>query len=219
MCLRGHHRICLGIGLLHLVIVSITLESCVIGVLTVYNDLRSSDHQCCVLARRKLTYFTSSKTFATSASEPKSSFKIAGGFARVKPVPTTSQPCLWNAFTTCRPSRPVAPVIRALFAMISWCCAVVQICRELRRSAKWRLVDTFSFTFTWQSGYQFIGSFITVFADLFFTMDYERPCAMKKNISCEKVGFQRFPSTPKHTWSGHGYSFQLAKTQSRTNPH
>jgi hypothetical protein len=53
----------------------------------------------------------------------------------------------------------------------------------------------------------------------FFTRIHEGPQAMKKDFSCEKVGFQKFPSRPKPTWSGHGYSFQLAKTQSRTNPH
>ena len=30
---------------------------------------------------------------------------------------------------------------------------------------------------------------------------------MKKGFSCKKVGFQKFPSRPKPTWSGHGYSF------------
>ncbi len=47
----------------------------------------------------------------------------------------------------------------------------------------------------------------------------EGPFAMKKEISVEKIGFQRFPTRPKPNRSGHGYSFQLAKTQSRTNPH
>lgn len=34
----------------------------------------------------------------------------------------------------------------------------------------------------------------------------------KKGFSFEKFGLQKFPSRPKPTWSGHGYSFQLAKT-------
>lgn len=57
---------------------------------------------------------------ATSDSEPRSSFTIEGGFARVNPVPVVSHPARWKAFTTCLPSRPVAPVIRAVFAMMCW---------------------------------------------------------------------------------------------------
>jgi len=53
-----------------------------------------------------------------SASEPRSSFRVAGGFARANPVPTTAQSCLSKALTTCLPSRPVAPVMRAVFAMV-----------------------------------------------------------------------------------------------------
>jgi hypothetical protein len=64
------------------------------------------------------TYLTSSRALETSASLPRSSFRIDGGLARVKPVPTTFQLALWNAFTTCLPSRPVAPVIIAVFAIV-----------------------------------------------------------------------------------------------------
>jgi hypothetical protein len=60
---------------------------------------------------------TSSRTASTKDEELRSSLMIEGGFARVNPVPTTSKPCLWNAFTTCLPSRPVAPVTRAVFVM------------------------------------------------------------------------------------------------------
>lgn len=61
---------------------------------------------------------TSSRVFATSASEPRSSFKIVGGLARVKPVPFTSQPLRSKLLATCLPSRPVAPVMRAVLAMV-----------------------------------------------------------------------------------------------------
>jgi hypothetical protein len=64
-----------------------------------------------------MAYLTSSMVLTTSASEPRSSFKMAGGLAREKPVPTTFQSCLLKAVTTCRPRRPVAPVIRAVLAM------------------------------------------------------------------------------------------------------
>jgi hypothetical protein len=53
-----------------------------------------------------------------SASEPRSSFRVAGGFARANPVPTTVQSFLSKAVATCLPSRPVAPVMRAVFAMV-----------------------------------------------------------------------------------------------------
>jgi hypothetical protein len=33
-----------------------------------------------------------------------------------------------------------------------------------------------------------------------------------EKVSFEKVGFQRFPTRPRPSRSGHGYSFQLAKT-------
>jgi len=66
----------------------------------------------------ELTYLTSLRTLATSDSEPRSSFKIVGGFARVNPVPTTSHPFRSNALTTCLPSRPVAPVTSAIFAIV-----------------------------------------------------------------------------------------------------
>ena len=65
----------------------------------------------------KWTYLTSSSVFATCSWEPKSSFKIPA-FTRVNPVPTTSQLCLWNALTTCLPSRPVAPVTRAVLVIV-----------------------------------------------------------------------------------------------------
>ncbi len=61
---------------------------------------------------------TSLRAVATSSSELISSFKIVGGFARVNPVPLTSQPARSKALTTCLPSRPVAPVMRAVFAMV-----------------------------------------------------------------------------------------------------
>lgn len=83
--------------------------------------------------RESWTHFTPSSIFATSDSEARSSFTIEGGFARVNPVPTTSHPCLWNAFTTCLPSRPVAPVMRAVFAI------VVQLSGELGGSRSQRV--------------------------------------------------------------------------------
>ena len=58
------------------------------------------------------------------ASEPRSSFKIDGGFARVNPVPTTCHSFLSNAVTTCRPSRPVAPVMRAVLVIAMFSCVV-----------------------------------------------------------------------------------------------
>jgi len=35
----------------------------------------------------------------------------------------------------------------------------------------------------------------------------QRTTSNEKGFSFEKVGFQKFPSRPKPTWSGHGYSF------------
>jgi hypothetical protein len=64
------------------------------------------------------TYLTSSRALETSASLPRSSFRIDGGLARVNPVPMTFQLALWKAFTTCLPSRPVAPVMIAVFAIV-----------------------------------------------------------------------------------------------------
>jgi hypothetical protein len=65
-----------------------------------------------------VTYLTSSMTFLTSTSDPRSTFKIESGDARVNPVPTTSQLPLLNSFTTCLPRKPVAPVMRAFLAMV-----------------------------------------------------------------------------------------------------
>lgn len=64
------------------------------------------------------TNLTCSRVAATSASEPRSSFKIVGGLARVNPVPLASHPAPLNPLRTCRPSRPVAPVMRAILAMV-----------------------------------------------------------------------------------------------------
>ena len=61
---------------------------------------------------------TSSRTLEIDASLPRSSFMIDGGLARVNPVPTTFQPPLWKDLTTCLPSRPVAPVTSAVFAIV-----------------------------------------------------------------------------------------------------
>jgi hypothetical protein len=52
--------------------------------------------------------FSSSKTRLISSSLSKSSLTIDGGFARVKPVPTTFQCANSNDLATSRPSRPLA---------------------------------------------------------------------------------------------------------------
>ena len=54
----------------------------------------------------------------TASVSPRSSLMMDGGEARVKPVPTTSHPSLWNATTTFRPSRPEAPVMRTFLDMM-----------------------------------------------------------------------------------------------------
>ena len=83
-------------------------------------EVFSSNLSACTAAyvTRRVTHLASSRTASTEAEELRSSLMIEGGFARVNPVPTTSNPCLWNALTTCLPSRPVAPVIRAVFVMM-----------------------------------------------------------------------------------------------------
>ena len=69
-------------------------------------------------ATKECAYLTSSRILSTSTAEPRSSFKTEGGAARVRPVPTTSQPARSKTLTTCLPSRPVAPVMSTFFDML-----------------------------------------------------------------------------------------------------
>lgn len=91
---------------------------------TMYHDLRSSHPRACplvaplIIEGSVMYYLTSSIVFATSDSEPRSTFKIVGGLARENPVPTAFQSSRSNAFTTCLPSKPVAPVMSAVFAIV-----------------------------------------------------------------------------------------------------
>jgi hypothetical protein len=64
------------------------------------------------------TYFDSSRALITSGSDPRSTLRIDGGFARVNPVPVTFQSARSKALRTCRPRRPVAPVMRQDLAIV-----------------------------------------------------------------------------------------------------
>lgn len=62
-------------------------------------------------------YLISSRAVVISGWLFRSSLR-RGRDAREKPVPLTSQPARENALTTCRPRRPVAPVMRTVFAIL-----------------------------------------------------------------------------------------------------
>lgn len=62
-------------------------------------------------------YLTSSKSVETAEASARSSLRIEGPDLE-KPVPMASQPASCKAFCTWRPSRPVAPVTRAVLAMV-----------------------------------------------------------------------------------------------------
>lgn len=65
------------------------------------------------------TYFTSSMVLSTAARSERSSLTICGGDALEKPVPTASQSLdSEKVRRTCRPSRPVAPVMSATCGMV-----------------------------------------------------------------------------------------------------
>ena len=193
---------------------------------------------------------TSPRVLATSDSEPRSSFTIEGGFARVNPVPVVSHPARWKAFTTCLPSRPVAPVIRAVFAIMCWrlsdesgSCEVGDLELEphsqhagLYEINKLGASNHVHVRHSSRSQSKIGNSTISRSFNSVVSMCCRRRevlqrlkillhgnpkglFAMKKKISSEKFEFQRFPTRPRPSRSGHGYSFQLAKTQSRTNPH
>lgn len=66
----------------------------------------------------------SSMAADTASWEFRSSLMIEGGLARVNPVPTTVQPAREKAFTTCRPRRPVAPVMRTVLGIVVVFCGV-----------------------------------------------------------------------------------------------
>lgn len=59
------------------------------------------------------------RAFSTSAALARSTFRTDTPSAREKPVPLTVQSFLSKALTTWRPSRPVAPVTRTVFADIA----------------------------------------------------------------------------------------------------
>ena len=59
-------------------------------------------------------YDSVASSSVTAVWSVRSSLWIEGGFAREKPVPTVLQPALLKADITCRPSRPVAPVMRTV---------------------------------------------------------------------------------------------------------
>ena len=62
-------------------------------------------------------YFVEDRISAIEDLELRSSLRIEDE-ARVKPVLITSQSFLWKALTTCRPRRPVAPVMRTFWVMV-----------------------------------------------------------------------------------------------------
>ena len=98
------------------------------------------------MAEAVCAYLTASRVFATSTSDPRSSFRIDGGLARVKPVPVTSQPALSKTFTTCLPSRPVAPVMRAFFAILMVRGVVLvdgELCKWKSNMSKWSKISDF----------------------------------------------------------------------------
>lgn len=68
---------------------------------------------------KMLHYLDSFNAFDTSDSEAKSTLRMVGGFARENPVPTVFQFSRSNTFRTCLPSKPVAPVMSAVFAMMN----------------------------------------------------------------------------------------------------
>lgn len=63
-----------------------------------------------------IEYLECSRAFSTSSGEAKSTLRIVAPSAREKPVPLAVQCRLEKAFKTCRPRRPVAPVINAVFS-------------------------------------------------------------------------------------------------------
>ena len=103
------------------------------------------------------THFTSSSRAEMAVESAKSSFRMTGGLALEKPVPTTSQPPRWKAWSTCRPSSPVAPVTKARLAISGiWSCKgictrSVVTCKELKLNCleelkelvDWRRSNTF----------------------------------------------------------------------------
>ena len=66
------------------------------------------------------THFTSSTVFSTAAWSERSSLTMSGGDAREKPVPTAFHSLdSENVRRTCRPSRPVAPVMSTVEGMVA----------------------------------------------------------------------------------------------------
>lgn len=63
-----------------------------------------------------MVYLEWSRAFPTSSEEARSTLRIVAPSARDKPVPLAVQSRLAKAFKTCRPSRPVAPVISAVLS-------------------------------------------------------------------------------------------------------
>lgn len=63
-----------------------------------------------------MLYLECSRAFSTSEEEARSTLRIVAPSARDKPVPLAVQSLLAKAFKTCRPRRPVAPVINAVLS-------------------------------------------------------------------------------------------------------
>lgn len=68
-----------------------------------------------------MVYLDCSRALSTSSWDARSTLRIVAPSARDKPVPLAVQSRLAKAFKTCRPRRPVAPVINAVLSAISVC--------------------------------------------------------------------------------------------------